>query len=110
MPWHTCIDSQSLPDLLSPSSGNPGLKECQENRNFVVTKMMVEINEMIRVLQLTSFNQDDDFTGGGDGAGDDIARWVAGGVVVLVVVVATSPGGSRGSGSGGGIGGGHIAR
>lgn len=53
--------------------GNPGLKECQENRNFVVTKMMAEINEIIRVLQLTSFSQDDDF-GGGDGQGDDVAR------------------------------------
>ena len=35
--------------------------------------MMVEINEIIRVLQLTSFSQDDDFAGG-DAAGDDVAR------------------------------------
>ena len=34
--------------------------------------MMVEINEIIRVLQLTSFSQDDDF----EGAGDDVARLI----------------------------------
>lgn len=35
-----------------------GIEEALKNRNFTVEKMSAEINEIIRVLQLTSWDED----------------------------------------------------
>ena len=40
-------------------AGGKGLPEAQENRNFVVSKMSREIHELMRVLQLTTYDEDD---------------------------------------------------
>uniref|UniRef100_A0A8C9SY75 Vinculin n=1 Tax=Scleropages formosus TaxID=113540 RepID=A0A8C9SY75_SCLFO len=37
---------------------SPGVEEALKNRNFTVEKMSAEINEIIRVLQLTSWDED----------------------------------------------------
>ncbi|XP_014662206.1 PREDICTED: vinculin-like [Priapulus caudatus] len=41
------------------SQGGNGLKESQENRNYLVQRMTDEINEIIRVLQLTTYDEDE---------------------------------------------------
>ncbi|XP_052426110.1 vinculin-like isoform X2 [Carassius gibelio] len=40
------------------TSQGKGVEEALKNRNFTVTKMSTEINEIIRVLQLTSWDED----------------------------------------------------
>lgn len=39
--------------------GGVGLQEAQENRSYVVNKMMLEIGEIERVLQLTTYDEDE---------------------------------------------------
>lgn len=41
------------------NTGGIGLQEAQENRNYVVNKMMLEIGEIERVLQLTTYDEDE---------------------------------------------------
>lgn len=36
-----------------------GVDEASENRNYLMTRMMDEVNEIIRVLQLTSYDEDE---------------------------------------------------
>ncbi|XP_007478491.1 vinculin isoform X3 [Monodelphis domestica] len=40
------------------NANNQGIEEALKNRNFTVEKMSTEINEIIRVLQLTSWDED----------------------------------------------------
>lgn len=37
---------------------NQGVAESQENRNYVVGRMSAEISEIMRVLQLTTYEED----------------------------------------------------
>lgn len=39
--------------------GGAGVKEAQENRDFVVKKVNDEIHEIMRVLQLTTYDEDE---------------------------------------------------
>ncbi|XP_071853613.1 vinculin-like isoform X7 [Apostichopus japonicus] len=41
------------------SQGGAGLKEAHENRNYVIKKMCYDIREIMRVLQLTTYDEDD---------------------------------------------------
>ncbi|XP_035220262.1 vinculin-like [Stegodyphus dumicola] len=41
------------------SQGGKGLEEAAENRNYLAQRMTDEINEIIRVLQLTSYDEDE---------------------------------------------------
>ena len=40
-------------------SGSPGRAEAQGNRNYIIEKMFGDIEEIIRVLQLTTFDEDE---------------------------------------------------
>ncbi|KAG7227971.1 hypothetical protein INR49_005592 [Caranx melampygus] len=44
--------------VTTKTSGSQGVEEALKNRNFTVEKMSAEINEIIRVLQLTSWDED----------------------------------------------------
>ncbi|MGH0134642.1 UNVERIFIED_CONTAM: hypothetical protein FKN15_029722 [Acipenser sinensis] len=44
--------------VTTKSSKSQGVEEALKNRNFTVEKMSTEINEIIRVLQLTSWDED----------------------------------------------------
>uniref|UniRef100_A0A665X9T3 Vinculin n=1 Tax=Echeneis naucrates TaxID=173247 RepID=A0A665X9T3_ECHNA len=44
--------------VTTKTSGSHGVEEALKNRNFTVEKMSAEINEIIRVLQLTSWDED----------------------------------------------------
>ncbi|XP_009007935.3 vinculin isoform X3 [Callithrix jacchus] len=44
--------------VTTKNSKNQGIEEALKNRNFTVEKMNAEINEIIRVLQLTSWDED----------------------------------------------------
>uniref|UniRef100_A0A8C9DQX9 Vinculin n=1 Tax=Prolemur simus TaxID=1328070 RepID=A0A8C9DQX9_PROSS len=44
--------------VTTKNSKNQGIEEALKNRNFTVDKMSAEINEIIRVLQLTSWDED----------------------------------------------------
>nr|XP_015107195.2 vinculin isoform X3 [Vicugna pacos] len=44
--------------VTTKNSKNQGIEEALKNRNFTVEKMSAEINEIIRVLQLTSWDED----------------------------------------------------
>uniref|UniRef100_A0A8C4XHJ6 Vinculin n=1 Tax=Erpetoichthys calabaricus TaxID=27687 RepID=A0A8C4XHJ6_ERPCA len=44
--------------VTTKSSKSQGIEEALKNRNFTVEKMSAEINEIIRVLQLTSWDED----------------------------------------------------
>ncbi|XP_018424796.1 PREDICTED: vinculin isoform X3 [Nanorana parkeri] len=44
--------------VTTKSSRSQGVEEALKNRNFTVDKMSAEINEIIRVLQLTSWDED----------------------------------------------------
>ncbi|XP_067395232.1 vinculin isoform X1 [Emydura macquarii macquarii] len=44
--------------VTTKSSRSQGIEEALKNRNFTVEKMSAEINEIIRVLQLTSWDED----------------------------------------------------
>lgn len=39
--------------------GGPGLEEAQSNRDYVTQKMSNEIHEIIRVLQLTTYDEEE---------------------------------------------------
>lgn len=41
------------------SSGGRGAEEAAENRNYLSGRMSEEINEIIRVLQLTTYDEDE---------------------------------------------------
>lgn len=41
------------------SSGGKGAEEAAENRNYLSGRMSEEINEIIRVLQLTTYDEDE---------------------------------------------------
>jgi hypothetical protein len=49
----------SCQNLLFPVAGGLGLGDAQNNRDFVVQKMSNEIHEIIRVLQLTTYDEDE---------------------------------------------------
>lgn len=44
--------------VTTKNSKTQGIEEALKNRNFTVEKMSAEINEIIRVLQLTSWDED----------------------------------------------------
>lgn len=44
--------------VTTKTSGSQGVEEALKNRNFTFEKMSSEINEIIRVLQLTSWDED----------------------------------------------------
>lgn len=44
--------------VTTKTSGSHGVEEALKNRNFTFEKMSGEINEIIRVLQLTSWDED----------------------------------------------------
>nr|XP_006817880.1 PREDICTED: vinculin-like [Saccoglossus kowalevskii] len=44
--------------VTTKQTGGRGVGESQENRNYVVTKMSQEIHEIIRVLQLTTYDEE----------------------------------------------------
>lgn len=44
--------------MTTKTSGSHGVEEALKNRNFTFEKMSGEINEIIRVLQLTSWDED----------------------------------------------------
>ncbi|XP_043958205.1 vinculin isoform X2 [Gambusia affinis] len=44
--------------VTTKTSGSQGVEEALKNRNFTYEKMSAEINEIIRVLQLTSWDED----------------------------------------------------
>lgn len=44
--------------MTTKTSGSQGVEEALKNRNFTYEKMSAEINEIIRVLQLTSWDED----------------------------------------------------
>lgn len=44
--------------VTTKTSGSQGVEEALKNRNFTFEKMSAEINEIIRVLQLTSWDED----------------------------------------------------
>lgn len=44
--------------VTTKNSRGQGVEEALKNRNFTVEKMSAEINEIIRVLQLTSWDED----------------------------------------------------
>lgn len=44
--------------VTTKNSKSQGIEEALKNRNFTVEKMSTEINEIIRVLQLTSWDED----------------------------------------------------
>lgn len=44
--------------MTTKTSGSHGVEEALKNRNFTFEKMSAEINEIIRVLQLTSWDED----------------------------------------------------
>lgn len=39
--------------------GSPGRAEAQGNRNYIIEKMFTDIEEIIRVLQLTTYDEDE---------------------------------------------------
>lgn len=41
------------------NAGGKGLQEAQENRNYVISKMSYDIREIMRVLQLTTYDEDE---------------------------------------------------
>uniref|UniRef100_A0A915ID47 Vinculin n=2 Tax=Romanomermis culicivorax TaxID=13658 RepID=A0A915ID47_ROMCU len=45
--------------LIDGARGGRGMEEASENRNYLMTRMMDEVNEIIRVLQLTSYDEDE---------------------------------------------------
>uniref|UniRef100_A0A3B3R0T5 Vinculin n=1 Tax=Paramormyrops kingsleyae TaxID=1676925 RepID=A0A3B3R0T5_9TELE len=44
--------------VTTKTAKSPGVEEALKNRNFTIEKMSAEINEIIRVLQLTSWDED----------------------------------------------------
>ena len=44
--------------MTTKTSGSQGVEEALKNRNFTFEKMSAEIHEIIRVLQLTSWDED----------------------------------------------------
>lgn len=44
--------------VTTKNSKSQGIEEALKNRNYTVEKMSAEINEIIRVLQLTSWDED----------------------------------------------------
>jgi len=44
---------------VSLSSGGAGVAEAQSNRDYVIQKMSNEIHEIIRVLQLTTYDEEE---------------------------------------------------
>lgn len=44
--------------VTTKTTKSPGVEEALKNRNFTIEKMSAEINEIIRVLQLTSWDED----------------------------------------------------
>lgn len=44
--------------VTTKTTGGQGVEEALKNRNFTFEKMSAEINEIIRVLQLTSWDED----------------------------------------------------
>lgn len=44
--------------VTTKNTKSQGIEEALKNRNFTVEKMSAEINEIIRVLQLTSWDED----------------------------------------------------
>lgn len=44
--------------VTTKSTRSHGVEEATKNRNYTFDKMSAEINEMIRVLQLTSWDED----------------------------------------------------
>ena len=55
-PYTTLFRSKIF--VTTKNSKNQGIEEALKNRNFTVEKMSAEINEIIRVLQLTSWDED----------------------------------------------------
>lgn len=45
--------------VTTKSQGGPGLEEAQSNRDYVTQKMSNEIHEIIRVLQLTTYDEEE---------------------------------------------------
>lgn len=41
------------------STGGKGIEEAAENRNYLAQRMTDEINEIVRVLQLTTYDEDE---------------------------------------------------
>lgn len=40
-------------------AGGKGIEEAAENRNYLAQRMSDEINEIVRVLQLTTYDEDE---------------------------------------------------
>ena len=40
-------------------SGGKGVEEAAENRNYLSSRMSEEVGEMVRVLQLTTYDEDE---------------------------------------------------
>lgn len=62
---HICVDLKLALShagikifVTTRTSQGKGVEEALKNRNFTVEKMSTEINEIIRVLQLTSWDED----------------------------------------------------
>ncbi len=41
------------------SAGGKGLDEAAENRNYLSSRMIEEVHEIVRVLQLTTYDEDE---------------------------------------------------
>uniref|UniRef100_A0A671YMN9 Vinculin n=1 Tax=Sparus aurata TaxID=8175 RepID=A0A671YMN9_SPAAU len=57
----SCVESTLLPIKIfvtTKSSRGAGVEEAERNRRFIFEKMSAEINEIIRVLQLTTWDED----------------------------------------------------
>uniref|UniRef100_A0A8C8FP90 Vinculin n=1 Tax=Oncorhynchus tshawytscha TaxID=74940 RepID=A0A8C8FP90_ONCTS len=57
-PGQTLSTSFNTIFVTTKTSGSQGVEESLKNRNFTFEKMSAEINEIIRVLQLTSWDED----------------------------------------------------
>uniref|UniRef100_A0AAQ6A2P6 Vinculin n=1 Tax=Amphiprion ocellaris TaxID=80972 RepID=A0AAQ6A2P6_AMPOC len=55
--YHTLLSCIKI-FVTTKTSGSQGVEEALKNRNFTFEKMSAEINEIIRVLQLTSWDED----------------------------------------------------
>ena len=55
----TSISKTKIPILYLFSQGGKGNEEAAENRNYLAGRMTDEINEIIRVLQLTTYDEDE---------------------------------------------------
>jgi len=55
-----CKNYRSLPKFyVSFLSGAAGVMDAQSNRDYVIQKMSNEIHEIIRVLQLTTYDEEE---------------------------------------------------